>query len=84
MISGILTEWLLLILIASSILIIVKSCPFNLLKKVLSSNLSGVIFRPGYKISDKKSYEVVGGMRTIVSLYGEKFVVMECNIQNGH
>lgn len=41
----------------------------------------GVSMKLNYKIDDKKEYEIIGTTKAIVSVYDDKFVIMNCEIQ---
>lgn len=48
----------------------------------LANTVVGVGIQLRYEISDEKSYEVIEGNRAIVSTYNDKFVVMDCEVQD--
>lgn len=43
---------------------------------------TGISVKMNYQISDKKDYEIIGMNQAIVSAYDDKFVVMNCKIQD--
>ena len=42
---------------------------------------AGISMKMNDRVEDKKKYEIIGTDRAIVSVYEEKFVVMNCKIQ---
>lgn len=48
----------------------------------ISNIITGISIKMNYQASDKKDYEIIGMNQAIVSVYDDKFVVMNCNIQD--
>ena len=48
----------------------------------ISNIITGISMKMNYQVSDKKDYEIIGMNQAIVSVYDDKFVVMNCKIQD--
>lgn len=64
---------------------------FNMVERILltialliyiSNTVIGITIKMNYDISDKKAYEVIEQNRAIISNYDDKFLVMDCEIQD--